>query len=308
MHKGANMLSKLSKFSNLPSISWRRALYESFLVILGSAIYAIGVDAFEIPNGLAAGGVTGVATIFAALASDMGITLPVGMQTILMNVLLLAYVVITTHDWTYVARSIFGILISGFLTDLFVPFIPEALTQELLLAAIWGGVLVGVGVGLVFRAGYNTGGTDIICQLIAKRTGIALGTLTIIVDGVIVCASVPVFSLRNALYAAVAMYITGIVIDAVVDGPRTSRIAYIISAEHARIANEILYTLGRGCTELQARGVWSGNAKPMLMCVLGRSETVQLKEIVSEIDPEAIVIVSEVHEAFGEGFGRISAS
>lgn len=292
----------------LKDISWRRVLNEGFLVTLGSAIYAFGVDAFEIPNGLAAGGLTGLSTIISAVGSEFGIPIPVGFLTILMNVALLTFVVLTMHDWTYVARSIFGILVSGFFTDLFAPLVPQPAQNELLLATIWGGIIVGVGIGIVFRSGGNTGGTDIICQLIARKTALPLGTLTIIVDGLIVAASIPVFSLRNALYAAIAMYISGKVIDAVVDGLNTSRVAYIISTKHAQIANEILYRLGRGCTELQARGVWSGNNKPVLMCVLGRSESLRLKAIVAELDPEAIVIVSEVHEAFGEGFGTISSS
>lgn len=288
-------------------ISWRRFVSEGFLVTLGSAIYAFGVDAFEIPNGLAAGGLTGLSTIISAVGAEVGIPLPVGLLTILMNVGLLVFVVVTTRDWTYVARSIFGIIISGFFTDLLAPIVPQPAQNELLLATIWGGIIVGVGIGIVFRSGGNTGGTDIVCQLIARKTGLPLGTLTIIVDGLIVALSIPVFSLRNALYAAIAMYISGKVIDAVVDGPNTSRVAYIISAKHAEIANEILYTLGRGCTELQGRGVWSGNSKPVLMCVLGRSESLRLKEIVAELDNDAIVIVSEVHEAFGEGFRQIDA-
>lgn len=124
-------------------------------------------------------------------------------------------------------------------------------------------------------------------------------------DGAIIALSAPVFSIENALYAAIAMYICGKVIDAVVDGPRAERAAYIISERHAEIANAIMYDLNRGCTELQARGVWSGNDRPVLFCVLGRSQTPRLKQIVSEADPEAIVIISEVHEAFGEGFGSI---
>ena len=132
-----------------------------------------------------------------------------------------------------------------------------------------------------------------------------LGTAVMLVDGAIIALSAPVFSIENALYAAIAMYICGKVIDAVVDGPRAERAAYIISERHAEIANAIMYDLNRGCTELQARGVWSGNDRPVLFCVLGRSQTPRLKQIVSEADPEAIVIISEVHEAFGEGFGSI---
>lgn len=286
---------------------WRRLVRDALLIVGGSALFAIGIDCFELPNGIAAGGLTGLATIIYAIGRQVGITLPVGMQTIVMNVLLLAYVVITTKDWSYVSRSIAGILVSGFLMDALRPVLPVPTQGDLLISAIWGAVFVGAGVGAVFLSGGNTGGTDIVCQLIAKRNGMQLGTLSMIVDGVIVVASIPVFSLRNALFAGVAMYIGGRVIDAVVDGPRTARVAYVISNEHEAIANRIMYELGRGCTELQARGVWSGNDRPVLMCVCGRTETARLKQIVGETDPEAIVILSEVHEAFGEGFSRIGS-
>lgn len=284
---------------------WRRLAREGLLIVLGSFVYALGIDCFEVPNGLAAGGITGVATIVSALAARVGLTLPVGAQTIAMNALLLCYVVLRTHDGKYVVRSIAGIVVSGVFTDLLAPIVPVPAQGDLLISAVWGGVLVGAGVGLVFLSGGNTGGTDIIAQMLAKPTGLPLGTLSILADGAVVLASIPVFSLGNALYAGVALYIGGIVIDMVVDGPRTARVAYIVSDRHAEIANEILYKMGRGCTELQARGVWSGKDRPMLMCVLGRSEATRLKAIVAEVDPDAIMIVSDVHEAFGEGFGHI---
>ena len=292
----------------MKKVDWRRCLKEAFLIVAGSFVFALGVDCFEVPNGLAAGGLTGLATILAAIAASVGITLPVGIQTIVMNVLLLSYVVLTTRDWSYVARSIAGIIISGLFMDALAPVVPVLAQGELLISAIWGGVLVGAGVGIVFLSGGNTGGTDIVAQLLNKPTGLPLGTLSMLVDGAIVLASIPVFSVRNALYAGIAMYIGGVVIDMVVDGPRTARVAYIISHRHDEIANKILYEMGRGCTELQARGVWSGNSRPVLMCVLGRTETARLKGIVAKLDPDAIVIVSEVHEAFGEGFGEIGPS
>ena len=281
-------------------------LRDGALIVAGSLIYAVGIDCFEVPNGLAAGGLTGLATIIYAIGKQAGLLLPVGIQTILMNVLLLVYVELRTHDRTYVTLSIAGILVSGFLTDAVAPFLPSLGTGDLLLSAIWGGVLVGGGIGLVFLTGGNTGGTDIICQMIAKKTGASVGTVALAVDGLIILASVPVFSLKNALYAVIALVVSSRVIDMVVDGPRTERVAYIISDHHEAIANAIMYDLGRGCTELQARGVWSGNERPVLFCVLGRSQTVVLKEAVARLDPDAIVIISEVHEAFGQGFGRLS--
>lgn len=273
----------------------------------GSLIFALGLDCFEVPNGLAAGGLTGIATTFHAVAKGMGVYLPVGLQTILMNVLLLAYVELRTHDRSYLARSIVGILVSGFLTDALAPVVPNLGTGDLLLSGLWGGVLVGLGLGLVFLSGGNTGGTDIVCQMVSKRTGAPVGTVALFVDGVIIAGSIPVFSIKNALYATVALFISARLMDMVVDGPRTARAAYIISDHHDAIANKVMYELGRGCTELQARGVWSGNNRPVLFCVLGRSESVRLKDIVARTDPDAIVIISEVHEAFGQGFGTLGS-
>ncbi len=286
--------------------SWRRTVArDATLIVVGSLIFAVGVDSFEIPNGLAAGGVTGLATVFHAMAEASGFYLPVGLQTIAMNILLMT-LVIRSGDRGYIARTLGGIIACGVLTDVLAPIVP-VLTGErdLLLCALWGGVITGVGLGLVFRTGGNTGGTDIIAQIVARRFGMPMGTAVIIVDGIIIAFSATVFSVEQALYAAVAMFISGKVIDAVVDGPRSERAAYIISAEHDEIASEILYTLNRGCTELQARGVWSGNSRPVLFCVLGRSESIRLKKIVAACDPEAIVIISEVHEVFGEGFKQI---
>lgn len=291
----------------MSGITWRTVLHDAFLIVFGSLIFAIGVDTFEIPNGLAAGGVTGLATVFYAMADSMGFYLPVGLQTIAMNVVLLGFV-IKSGDKGYIVRTLGGIVACGVLTDALAPVLPVLQGEnDLLLCALWGGVITGLGLGLVFRTGGNTGGTDIVSQLVARRFSIPMGTAVIIVDGVIIAFSATVFSVEQALYASVAMFICGKVIDAVVDGPRSARAAYIISTEHARIANEILYTLNRGCTELQARGVWSGNSRPVLLCVLGRSESMRLKQIVAEIDPEAIVIISEVHEVFGEGFRQIGA-
>lgn len=284
----------------------KEGLIDALMIIGGSAIFALGVDAFEIPNGLAAGGVTGLATIIAAVADSMGFVVPVGMQTIVMNALLMGLVV-RTGDRGYVIRTVAGIIACGVLTDVLAPFIPVMQgTPDLLLCSLWGGVITGVGLGLVFRTGGNTGGTDILAQVLSKHTGIAVGTSVILVDAGIIALSAPVFSVRQALYAAVAMFVAGKVIDAVVAGPRAERAAYIISNEYEAITHEILHTLERGCTQLEARGAWSGQERPVLFCVLGRSEVIRLKRIVADVDPNAIVIISEVHEVFGEGFRQIS--
>lgn len=278
-----------------------------FIICVGSLILAIGLDSFQIPNGLAAGGLTGLATVFHALAHAHGWYLPVGMQTLAMNAVLMVPV-IRSGGVPYLVRTLAGIFFSSVFTDLLAPIVPVLGSSNLLLAALWGGVIAGVGLGIVFRTGGNTGGTDIIAQLLAKHTSLSMGSLVLAVDFFVILVSIPVFSIENALYATVSMFVASKVIDMTVDGPKSERAAYIISQKHDRIANAVMYEMGRGCTEIQARGVWSGNSRPMLLVVLGRSETTVLKNIVMEIDPEAIVFVTEVHEAFGEGFRRIDAS
>ena len=287
------------------SVSWRTSVADFALIILGCAIFAVGLDMFLVPNGLAAGGVSGLATITSHLASLAGFTLPVGIQTICINVLLMLLVA-RMRDRAYLVRVVSGFLISGLLIDLIDPLVPK-LTSDMLLASIWGGALCGAGIGLVMRGGGNTGGSDIIAQFFQRSAGVPVGTTFIVSDIIVIGLSALVFSPRNALYALVAIFVSGRVCDAVVDGPRTMRAAYIISNEHAAIAESIMYGLNRGCTELQARGVWSGNSRPVLMCVLDRAETAHLKSIVATCDPEAIVFISEVYEAFGEGFRKIDS-
>ncbi|WP_417228443.1 YitT family protein [Thermophilibacter sp.] len=288
-------------------ISWKVAVRDALLIVAGSIVFAIGVDVFEVPYGLAAGGVTGLAMVFSAVAETFGVALPVGLQTIVINALLMVLVV-RSGNRGYIARTVAGIVACGFFTDALVPFLPAVGGEgDLLLCALWGGVVTGLGLGLVFRTGGNTGGTDIVAQVVARRTSLPVGTSVIIVDGVVIALSATVFSVEQALYAAVAMFICGKVIDAVVDGPRAARAAYIISEKHNEIAHEILHTLDRGCTELEARGMWSGEERPVLFCVLSRSETVWLKQTVASCDPNAIVVISEVHEVFGEGFRQIRA-
>ncbi|WP_028263742.1 YitT family protein [Atopobium fossor] len=277
---------------------------DAFLIIVGSLFFAVGIDCFQVPNGLAAGGVTGLATIIHALGAQAGLEIPVGAQTLLANVFLLIPVV-KTGGKRYLIRTIAGIVCSSIALDAMAPILPVLSSDDLLLAAIWGGVIAGFGLGLVFRSGGNTGGTDIVAQIIASHSSLSVGTASIIIDAVVIIASIPVFSLSNALYAVICMFIAGRVLDYVVDGPSTTRAAYIISEKHERIANAIMYEMKRGCTEIQARGVWSGNSKPMLFVVLSRGEINYLKSIVEGVDPEAVVVISEVHEAFGEGFSEL---
>lgn len=276
------------------------------LVALGCAIAALAVDVFMVPQGLAAGGLTGLATIVAELGRRAGLNLPVGTQTIVMNAVLLLFV-LRTGGARYAVQTITGFVLFGFFTDLFAPFVAPLGERDLMLCALWGGIISGLGYGLVFRCGVNTGGSDTIAQIISRKTSLPVGSTVMAIDVAVCAASAPVFSLENALYAAIAMVLMGMVVDRVVDGADRRRMAFVISEQHERIADDVMYEMGRGVTEVQARGVWSGKDRPMLLIILDRRELSILKTVVAEHDPEAIVFIADVLEAIGEGFKELDA-
>lgn len=276
------------------------------LVALGCAIAALAVDVFMVPQGLAAGGLTGLATIVAELGRRAGLNLPVGTQTIVMNAVLLLFV-LRTGGARYAVQTITGFVLFGFFTDLFAPFVAPLGERDLMLCALWGGIISGLGYGLVFRCGVNTGGSDTIAQIISRKTSLPVGSTVMSIDVAVCAASAPVFSLENALYAAIAMVLMGMVVDRVVDGADRRRMAFVISEQHERIADDVMYEMGRGVTEVQARGVWSGKDRPMLLIILDRRELSILKTVVAEHDPEAIVFIADVSEAIGEGFKELDA-
>jgi uncharacterized membrane-anchored protein YitT (DUF2179 family) len=162
---------------------------------------------------------------------------------------------------------------------------------------LWGGAVCGLDLGLAFRSSGNSGGTDIVAQVVAKHASVPMGTASLAADMTVVALLVPVFGIKNALYAGIAMYLGTRVLGMVLDGFNTQRVAYVISDAHETIKQGILVDLGRGCTELLARGGYTGIERPVLMVVLTRPEMAYLRHIVAEVDPRATVIVGKIHEA-----------
>lgn len=273
-------------------------------VMLGCAIAAFATDVFMIPNGLAAGGLTGLATIIAELGRRAGISLPVGIQTIVMNALLLL-VVVRSGGLKYVVQTVTGFVLFGFFTDLFAPFVLHLQHEDIMLSALWGGIVSGIGYGLVFRCGANTGGSDTIGQIIARKSSLPVGATVMAIDVAVCAASAPVFSVANALYAALSMVLMGYVVDMVVDGGNTQRAAFIISDHFEDIEHDILHAMDRGCTRLMAQGSWTKKDRPVLFFVLSRREISIIKTIVYEHDADAMLIITDVNEAIGYGFKSV---
>lgn len=273
-------------------------------IMLGCAIAAFATDVFMIPNGLAAGGLTGLATIIAELGRRAGISLPVGIQTIVMNALLLL-VVVRSGGLKYVVQTVSGFVLFGFFTDLFAPFVLHLQHEDIMLSALWGGIVSGIGYGLVFRCGANTGGSDTIGQIIARKSSLPVGATVMAIDVAVCAASAPVFSVANALYAALSMVLMGYVVDMVVDGGNTQRAAFIISDHFEDIEHDILHAMDRGCTRLMAQGSWTKKDRPVLFFVLSRREISIIKTIVYEHDADAMLIITDVNEAIGYGFKSV---
>lgn len=273
-------------------------------IMLGCAIAAFATDVFMIPNGLAAGGLTGLATIIAELGRRAGISLPVGIQTIVMNVLLLL-VVVRSGGLKYVVQTVTGFVLFGFFTDLFAPFVLHLQHEDIMLSALWGGIVSGIGYGLVFRCGANTGGSDTIGQIIARKSSLPVGATVMAIDVAVCAASAPVFSVANALYAALSMVLMGYVVDMVVDGGNTQRAAFIISDHFEDIEHDILHAMDRGCTRLMAQGSWTKKDRPVLFFVLSRREISIIKTIAYEHDADAMLIITDVNEAIGYGFKSV---
>lgn len=273
-------------------------------IMLGCAIAAFATDVFMIPNGLAAGGLTGLATIIAELGRRAGVSLPVGMQTIVMNALLLL-VVVRSGGLKYVVQTVTGFVLFGFFTDLFAPFVLHLQHEDIMLSALWGGIVSGIGYGLVFRCGANTGGSDTIGQIIARKSSLPVGATVMAIDVAVCAASAPVFSVANALYAALSMVLMGYVVDMVVDGGNTQRAAFIISDHFEDIEHDILHAMDRGCTRLMAQGSWTKKDRPVLFFVLSRREISIIKTIVYEHDADAMLIITDVNEAIGYGFKSV---
>ena len=270
-------------------------------IIAGCALFGVGFALFLEPNDLNAGGISGLAMMAVHLL-DFG---SVGTITMLMNLPLFIIGGIKVGKKFFVG-SLVGMAASSVMLDAFT-LLPHPATEPLL-AALYGGLLCGLGLGIVFSAGASTGGSDIVVRLLKlKYENVPIGTINIIFDATVVILTGLVFwDVSKALYSGVTIFVSGQVIDAVVYRFDYSKVALIISSEHERIAREIGVKLDRGATYLNGQGSFSGNEVKVIFSVVKKQQVAELKRLVMEIDPAAFVVVQEAHQVLGEGFSRYS--
>jgi uncharacterized membrane-anchored protein YitT (DUF2179 family) len=276
-------------------------LYDFIMITIGTAILALGVKCFYDPVGLVTGGFSGLAIVIKTLTSMLfegGI--PLWFTNIALNVpvFILAYFL---KGKGFIGKTFLGTA----MMSVWLYLIPawDFAENDLMLAALFGGVCAGAGIGFVIRVGATTGGTDMVAALLQlKLRHHSIVQILQVVDGLVVLTGLFVFGMRPTLYAMLGIVVQTKVSDMIVEGFNYSKAAYIITNEHEVVANRIMNELERGLTGLQAKGMYTGEDKCVLYCIVSQKEIVRLKDIVNEEDPHAFVIVSDVREVLGEGF------
>ena len=269
--------------------------------ILGSVLFALGFGIFLQPNDLSPGGISGFALVIVELLGSGS----VGTLTILINLPLFILGGLKIGRQFFFG-SLLGMGLSSVLIDALAVYpMPR---MEPLIAALYGGVVCGLGLGLVLICGSSTGGSDILARLLKFRyRNVPIGQITMTLDAVVVCMTGLVFQdLSKALYTGVTVFVCGKVVDAVVYRFDYSKVALIISGEYAAIAKAIGMKLDRGATFLNGEGSYSGRPTMVILTAVKKQQIAELKQLVIEIDPDAFIILQEAHQVLGDGFSRYS--
>ncbi|MBN9653058.1 YitT family protein [Halobacillus sp. GSS1] len=267
-------------------------------ILIGSAIFSFGLVHFNIQNELGEGGFTGITLLLLYLFE---------WDPAIMNIVLNIPVLII--GWKILGRTTFfysliGILaVSVFISVSQTYMIEFNLSDDLTLAALFAGVFIGVGLGIIFRYGGTTGGVDIIARLVNKYLGWSMGRAMFLFDALVIFVSIITYlEYTRGMYTLVAVFVGARVIDFIQEGAYAARGTTIISEKSEEISRRVMQEMDRGVTVLEGRGSFSGSKRDVLYCVIGKNEIVRLKSIIDHIDPHAFVAVSHVHDVMGEGF------
>ena len=279
------------------SSRWKEIHLAYIQIVLGCLIGAAAYPTFLVPNNIAPGGLTGVATILNYLFNW-----PVGTVSLILNVplFLIGY---KAMGKVFVFRSLVATLLFSVLIDV-LPL--EPISKDPLLGTLFGGVLLGIGLGIVLRGGATTGGTDMIARMVHRRFNfITVGMFLFVLDCFVVLAAAVFIGSAQALYALINIYVCSRVIDGVMVGFGGNKACFVMTGAWEKVTERVMNEVGRGVTYLEAKGAYSGKSQPVVMCVASRQEMTALKRIVQEEDEKAFMFITEAHEALGEGFSRL---
>ncbi len=271
-------------------------------IMLGAAIYAFGLLYFIVPNQLMEGGVTGITILL-----NYAFGIPIFLTTLLLNLplFLLGWKVLGSHQIVYTGVGIGALSFFLWVFERLIAagwLVPFSTEHDFILASLYAGVTLGLGLGIVFRYGGTTGGVDIVARILGRKFGWSMGQIILAVDIIIIGASLLYIPREKILYTLVAVFISSRVIDFIQEGAYAAKAFTIISDDAPQIADLITAEMERGVTLIPAIGAYSKQAKHMVYCVVSRQEIRRLSQLVKSIDPRAFVIISDVHDVMGEGF------
>ena len=270
-------------------------------IILGAAIWAIGIEWFFKPVGMVSGGITGVAMIINLITR-----FPIGVMMILFNIPIFIFA-LKTFGFKFMLSSIVGMLACSLFVDLYALTDTIMLTDDPLLAAIFGGIIMGFGTGMIYRTDATGGGAAVLAAAIRKKMPhVNFGTYLLFMDAVVIVAYALIFkNYEIAMYTVIAVFISAKVVDASLYGFSHSKLCHIITDHSDEIKTEIVKTLHRGVTVLRGTGAYSGLEKQVLLCVVKHKQIVEIRKIIKSIDQKAFVIVTDTRDVFGEGFEKL---
>lgn len=288
---------KIKEFIKQIDFSWR-SISDYLLIILGGFVQALALRTFLIPSQLVGGGISGIAQLLHYLWRT-----PVGMITLLANIPLFVI------GWRYLGgprfalRTILSVVSFTVFTDILIELTGQApITDDILLNSLYGGIILGIGLGLVYLGRGTSGGTDILTRILNQRLGMSISLAYMITDSFAVLLAGFFFSWDKSLYGLIMIYLSGVAADMVSQGTNVIREAMIITDETEKVVTAITQGLGRGTTIINAKGGYTNKDRPIVFCVVTAGEVIRLKAIVHEADPDAFMVVGHANEALGEGF------
>lgn len=266
--------------------------------IVGGVIFALGYAVFLIPHKIVPGGISGIAMVLHFLYNT-----PVGIMAIILNIPLFI-IALRVLGVAFGIKSVAAIFYTNFLIDFFVYAIKiKTPTENVVLASLYGGILLGLGLGLIFRSDASTGGTDIIGQILSRYTNMSVGMWIVIVDFVVITAAgITTHSIELALLGYLALFLSSQVIDLVLEGIDYARAAFVVSTKADKITDEIYEKMQRGVTILSGYSPYTKEERPVILCVITKRQTPFFKSLVNKIDKDAFVILTDVFEVLGRGF------
>ena len=291
------LLNSLKKFFSQIEFT-KRALWDYLFIILGALIQALALRLFLVPSDLVSGGISGVAQLLNHYSG-----FPIGLTVLLGNIPLFIL------GWQYLGgprfalRTILSILAFSIFTDTLIFFLPtEAITEDLVLNTLYGGLLLGLGLGIVYRGRGTSGGTDILGRILNRHTGITISQAYLITDSLVVLGAGFVFGWTKALYGLVLIYVSGLAAEIALQGTNIIRTAIIVTVKTDEVTRAIMHDLERGVTILSGSGGYTGEPKAVIYTTVSRMEINRLKILVHDIDPKAFMVIGQAQEALGEGF------